>query len=53
MVKNEQGCWYEVWIEECVLCGAQSIIKERRAPPKPDLEQVYHFSQRACWDHFL
>jgi hypothetical protein len=52
-VANVKGCWYEVWIKECVLCGKTDIYKERRLPPKPELPECYHFEQTACSQHFL
>ena len=45
------GCWYEIWITECVLCGRTNEIRERRQPPKP--ENPYHYDQDACSHHFL
>lgn len=49
-VPNTKGIWYEIDITECVLCGRQHIIRERRLPPKP--ENPYHFHQDACGVHF-
>jgi len=45
---------YEYDTDECVLCGAGSTVKYRVAGPRPDdPAKVYHYSQHACWGHFL
>lgn len=47
-----RGCWYEFWIEECVLCGHTEEIRERRYTRKPPIAERYHYTQDACGHHF-
>lgn len=46
-----KGCWYEIYSDECVLCGSGDINRERRYGPKPEI--TYHHVQHACPEHFM
>ncbi len=54
MSEHGKGCWYFVYIDECVLCGRGSEVRERRQAPKPiDPVKRSEFRQYACQEHFL
>lgn len=49
-VKNEKGCWYMTYIEECPVCGCGEEYRERREAPRPkDKIEQYQFVQRYDW----
>lgn len=51
-VKNEKGCWYMTYIEECPVCGRGEESRERRPAPAPEHKgEQYEFIQR--YDHCL
>ena len=49
--RSGKGCWYQVTVFECPLCGRSTTYRERRHGPKP--EQTWEFIPDACGDHFL
>lgn len=49
-VKNEKGCWYMTYIEECPACGRGDEYRERRPAPAPEHKsEQYQFIQRYDW----
>lgn len=51
-VKNEKGCWYEIIMEECPVCGGGSTYRTRKPPPAPapdDWQKRYKFEQHYDW----
>jgi hypothetical protein len=44
--------YYDVYIEECVLCGRTDRWRERRRGKKPNDGSNYHYKQNACSVHF-
>lgn len=45
-VKNEKGCWYMTYIEECPVCGCGEEYRERRPAPAPEQIDRHEFIQR-------
>ncbi len=46
--------WYHTETWSCVLCGHETVYKERRYTPKPEKpgdRQVWH--ENACHEHFI
>lgn len=54
MKRSEKG-WYEIWYDECLLCGRTRIAERIKRPfPKPeDWHERNHVSEGACSSHFL
>jgi hypothetical protein len=45
--------WYEFDIYYCVLCGKETIYKERKFSKKPDnINERFHYHESACANHF-
>lgn len=52
--RSGRGCWYEIYIHECPLCGATTEYRKRRWTKKPAAEKRYHYyMDSACPNHFL
>jgi hypothetical protein len=51
--RTGRGCWYEVYVEQCVICGHEEEWRTRRWGPKPPPQDQYHFEEVACDVHFL
>jgi hypothetical protein len=48
--KNQKGCWYEIFVHECPVCGRGETFRERRDPPRPaDPEKRYHWAAMYDW----
>jgi len=49
-VKNEKGCWYQVIMEECPVCGRGRTYRTRKPGPKPtDWREIYQYDQYYDW----
>lgn len=49
MKKNKQKYWYKKEIYACVICGKETVYKER-VYEKPEFHTVW--KNDACWGHF-
>jgi len=49
-----KGCWYKIYISECVLCGRTDEERVRMWTPKPkDYKDRIDYDQYACNGHFI
>lgn len=52
--RSGKGCWYKIYLTECVLCGAGTETRERRYDPPPEKRgDRYEYDPYVCDDHFL
>jgi hypothetical protein len=52
--KDKRKYWYYIYIEECVLCGRYSEVRERRYTPKPkEYWDRHQRTEYACNEHFM
>ena len=53
-VKNKKKYWYHTEIWSCVLCGRETVYKERRYTPKPEYPgDRIKWHENACHEHFI
>ena len=49
-VANESGCWYEIYVFACPVCGREKVYRERRPPPRPEQwERRHHYEESYDW----
>ena len=46
--------WYDIKIEYCVICGAETVWKHRKYTPRPkERKDRVKFTETACSNHFI
>ena len=52
-MKKKRKYWYDITIEECVLCGHCRQYRVRKHGRKPTANKRIHYTQFACDQHFM